>query len=85
MSGFNERLRLTKAEAYSLEKYQTPMIAHLLTNEDETYSIMYHINCEWCDYCEQQGDARGMLHGEVIVPMPAKENPYELQESKGAL
>lgn len=26
-------------------------IRHLLYNDDGTFSVMRHINCEWCDYC----------------------------------
>jgi len=50
-----------------------------LDNGDGTYSIMYHIVCEFCDYCEEQGDCRG--RGDFVTPL-AKEDPYKLQNSQ---
>lgn len=50
------------------------VVTHLLDNEDGTFSLMSHINCEWCDYCSTQGDCRGNANA---VAAPAKIRPYE--------
>jgi len=45
-------------------------IHHILENEDGTYSIMRHINCEFCNYCEEGGSPEaGKVH-------KARANPY---------
>ncbi len=52
-------------------------ISHLLDNGDGTYSVMCHIVCEWCDYCDSQGDCR--LKPDC-VPVPYQDDPYQGQE-----
>lgn len=58
--------------------YESPSnaICHILSNDDCSYSLMYHIVCEYCDYCDSQGDCRDIFSIERIVP--AKEDPYKL-------
>ena len=72
MGDFEERWRGTLEEA--MECYLTPTnaITHLLYNDDGTYSIMSHIVCEHCDYCDEQG----AWCGEGVIPVRAKPNPY---------
>lgn len=77
MSGFNDRERLSEEDAKSLIlNSQSNMILHLVKNEDDSFSIVGHIVCEFCDYCETQGDCRGRAD---ITPELAKENIYENQ------
>lgn len=75
---FDERDRYTEAEArqYLTDWAGSNATLHLLKNDDGTFSIMSHINCEWCDYCDERGDARGEPN---IEPCVAKPNAYELQ------
>lgn len=68
MSKYNERSRMTLEQALKKKAEPTNMISHLMRNEDETYSLVYHINCEFCDYCEE---------GIKKEPYLAKENIYE--------
>lgn len=73
---FENRWRGTEKEArISLLNSKSNMIGHLLDNQDNTFSIMSHIVCEYCDYCEEQGDCRGRYD---MKPCIAKENSYEL-------
>ena len=69
--GFADRMRFTYDEAVKLKKEPTNKISHLVKNDDETYSLVYHINCEWCDYCEE---------GEANEPHAAKEDIYATVE-----
>ena len=71
-----QRMTLTEANQYLLNS-QSNMIAHLLDNGDGTYSLLYHIVCEHCDYCYTQGDCRG--RGDA-VPQLAKLLPYEMSD-----
>lgn len=70
---------------YSLEECRqacvegSNAIMHVLDNGDETYSIMQHIVCEWCDYCDTQGDCRSGGGPADFEPVPFKEDPYENQ------
>nr|AMP48631.1 hypothetical protein [uncultured bacterium] len=50
-------------------------IEHMLDNEDGTFSVMSHINCEWCDYCD---DEKGLQGGERTIHK-AKPDPYQNQ------
>lgn len=76
---FENRLRMTEKEARNaLVENIGPMIMHLLKNiDDDSFSIMSHINCEWCDFCDEQGDCRFKSDA---VPCIAKPNPYENQD-----
>lgn len=67
-----------------LEEMQKPegWVKHALLNDDGTYSIMRHINCEWCDYCTAANvayasGARSTEEQPFIHR--AKEDPYEYQ------
>lgn len=76
MGNFNDRVRLPESTARKLLNEPTNMIVHLLKNEDGTFSLMYHIVCDHCDYCDTQEDARSRPDVRAI---PAKENPYANQ------
>lgn len=52
-------------------------ITHILENNDKSYSVMSHINCEHCDYCSDE------LNG--IRVHKFKENPYEENQKRNAL
>lgn len=73
-TNFENRLRFTESQAREALMEPTNMISHLLDNGDGTFSIMYHIVCAWCDYCEDQGDCRMRPDAPAV---PAKEDPYE--------
>jgi hypothetical protein len=73
-SGFEDRARMTLEEARSVCERPTNVITHLLSNDDGTFSVMSHIVCEHCDYCDSQGDCRE--GGKAAVP--AKDDPYEM-------
>jgi lipoate synthase len=78
MSNYEDRPRYTEEEARRiLAEGACAAIMHLLLNDDGTFSIMYHIVCEHCDYCDSQGDARRKKDIEAV---PAKPDPYEFQE-----
>lgn len=78
MSSFEKRFRMTEALARDRLKKENcgSMVCHLLSNDDETFSLLYHIVCEWCDYCDEQGDCRGIPD---IQPILAKADPYANQ------
>lgn len=84
MSEFNERDRFSVIEkaievANSDKWGRILSIRHVLSNEDGTFSVMAHINCEFCDYCEQANQDGKLLPGPWYVtgPFDAKEDPYE--------
>ena len=65
--------------------YQKPSnaICHLLRNDDDTYSIMYHIVCEHCDYCGQMSFVyESGLYFDELHPLihKYKDDPYENQK-----
>lgn len=75
IDNFESRLRMTKEQAMELlANSNSNMVAHLLDNQDGTYSLVYHIVCEYCDYCESQGDCRWRPDAQ---PQPAKVRIYE--------
>jgi hypothetical protein len=77
MSNYEDRFRYTEEEARRiLVDEADAAIMHLLLNDDGTFSIMSHIVCEHCDYCDSQGDAR-LQHD--IEAVAAKPDPYEFQ------
>lgn len=69
MSSYAKRDRLTEADArQKLANTESNMVQHLCLNEDDgSFSIMAHIVCEHCDYCDEQDDAS------LRVPGPNKE------------
>jgi hypothetical protein len=69
VSRFYDRERITLAEAKALMAVPSNTIDHLLANDDGTYSVMSHIVCEFCDYCQA---------GKAAEPHSAKPDPYEL-------
>jgi hypothetical protein len=66
---YDGRWRGTLDQARSIVDSPSNMISHILANDDGTFSVMSHIVCEFCDYCEAGG----------VVPFPAKADPYENQ------
>jgi len=73
-------------------------VAHVLANDDGTYSIMRHINCEWCDFCAAEEKTRKHKLADVVAVRgvqtpdgrtwtihPYKENPYEEQKKLDAV
>ena len=76
MSSFKDRDRGTKEKCLEILAKPNNAISHLLDNEDGTFSIMYHIVCEHCDYCNEEGkiDIATNPHFAHI----AKEDPYEI-------
>lgn len=68
-TSFAKRWRGTLEEA-RLAASKGNMTSHILDNQDGTYSIMSHLVCEWCDYCEEF---------DIDIHI-AKANPYENQE-----
>lgn len=81
MGNFENRDRYKNyAEALEVYKKNIGWIVHLLLNDEGDFSIMGHINCEWCNYCEQQNIAyKAGLRYSDDYPLvhKAKENPYE--------
>lgn len=72
-----DRWRGTEQEARSIIARGGPKVAHLLNNQDGTYSVMSHIVCDWCDYCDTQGDCRPMGNRPVeYEAVPYKPDPY---------
>ena len=69
---FEERDRMTLEEAKKEVANATAWVRHVLDNGDGTFSIMSHINCEWCDYCSAQELFDIKIH-------KAKPDPYELE------
>lgn len=82
MRDFYERDRYTLEQAReSFLQYKGPCIMHPIYNEDDnTYSLMSHIVCEHCDYCDDQNKYE-LGDFPSIIPL-AKQDPYELQEIK---
>lgn len=81
MNGFKDRDRYgTYEEALEAYKKGTGWILHILVNEERDFSIMGHLVCEWCDYCDQRNLAfkAGLRYSNdyPLVHM-AKEDPYE--------
>jgi len=70
---FIERERFNLETATEVYKRPSNTLRHLLDNGDGTYSVMGHIVCEWCDYCEVE---RNNKEG-VVTIHSAQENPYE--------
>ncbi len=58
------------------------VIVHILENRDKknTYSVMYHVVCEHCDYCDSQGDVRTLKWDEILTFPPYQEDPYYYQK-----
>jgi len=83
MTSFADRDRGDLETVTKWYKETSGWIPHMLLNDDGTYSIMLHINCEWCDYCEAEDAASrvGIRNGWSLDRPPlihqAKEDPYE--------
>ena len=89
---FEERPRFTLAEAIEICK-RGGFIRHILNNGDGTYSVMGHINCEHCDYCDENNEwweqqKKMGLSSEQISNLDErnvhtpKADPYEIQKKK---
>lgn len=85
-----ERFSLeTAREVYKL----SGSIRHILDNQDGTYSVMSHIVCEHCDYCDEYNQwwadktSQGLTYEQItkldenIIHLP-KPDPYEQQKVK---
>lgn len=79
MSDFANRWRGSKEEAIADLRKPSNAIRHLLVNSDGTYSIMGHVVCEHCDYCEAEGDLAATAGDpeHPTIEHPAKADPYE--------
>jgi hypothetical protein len=82
---FEERQRMTHGEAMSLLVRPSNAIEHLMDNGDGSYSIVFHIVCEHCDYCDAESEAWGKGEhdpeaGKWMVHA-AKEDIYERQRA----
>ena len=64
---------LEEARAHAEKPKGLLSVSHVLDNGDGTYSVMSHINCEWCDYCSAERGIKTTVH-------QYKPNPYENQE-----
>jgi hypothetical protein len=52
MGNFEDRQRFsTFEEVKAAAEKCTGWIVHILKNDDKSFSLMMHINCEFCDYC----------------------------------
>lgn len=69
-----DRWRGTEQEAREQLKQSGNMIIHLLSNDDGTFSLMRHIVCEHCHYCDVQGDCR--CREDEVEATPYVKNPY---------
>jgi hypothetical protein len=67
---FENRPRGTLEQVQSyIEASVGGAVPHIVDNQDGTYSVVSHINCEYCDYCLEE--SHGQTHH------IAKENIYE--------
>lgn len=51
---FENRKRMSFNEAVEAFEKPTNTISHLTYNDDGTFSIVDHINCEYCRFCEAE-------------------------------
>ena len=89
---FATRPRFSLVEARASLAKPSNAICHLLDNQDGTFSIMSHINCEHCDYCDEYNNwwelkkTNGLTFAEICKledpPFVAKEDPYAIQRIK---
>jgi hypothetical protein len=89
---FATRERFSLADARASLAKGSNAILHLLDNQDGTFSIMSHINCEHCDYCDEfnvwyaEQKAKGLQWEEISKledpAFIAKEDPYAIQKIK---
>lgn len=85
MDGFKNRSRMSFEDAKRIIDEDGTYFAHLLDNSDGTYSVMSHINCEHCDYCEEKDSwyKAGIRDNELKYKSHlAKADPYENQRKK---
>jgi hypothetical protein len=68
MTGFDQRPRFSRIDAEMVLAKPSNMVRHLTDNGDGTFSIVGHIVCAWCDYCDEVGKG----------PFRAKADIYEL-------
>jgi hypothetical protein len=82
---FESRTRMSLDDAKKVIKKITNRIPHVIDNQDGTYSVMSHINCETCDYCDarNQGYKNGKRDEELDFMIHiAQEDPYRAQKKK---
>jgi hypothetical protein len=60
-------------------------VHHILINPEGDYSVMCHINCEFCDYCYAANEDTSLHINEAKYrtcgPHQYKENPYERHDA----
>lgn len=88
-NAFKNRKRMSIEDARKIMS-KGGLIRHLLDNGDGTFSVMGHINCEHCDYCDLENEwwearrKEGMSYEErqtLVVPaMTPQEDPYARQK-----
>jgi len=75
-----DRPRWDEAKAREVVSKSYGWIPHLLDNGDGTFSVMGHITCERCDYCDEsyKEDPDGTKYDLYDRPMVHKflEDPY---------
>ena len=68
MASHDERSRMSYADAVAVINRPTnPCVSHLIDNQDGTYSVISHIVCHWCTFCDDQGDCR-CVEAPIAVP-----------------
>lgn len=71
---FDSRTRMSWEDALRATNKPSPRIQHIVRNDDDTYSVVSHIVCEFCDYCQEAKDSELQLN-EIVHT--AKRNIYE--------
>lgn len=78
-------MSLIEAQGLAKEPGGALSIAHIIDNQDGTFSVMRHINCEFCDYCGERNawyDAGVPLEEIDARAHIAKSDPYEEQKKR---
>ncbi len=81
------RPRFDLETALKVVKHSEGWVPHLLDNEDGTYSVMSHITCEQCDYCDDyfeadpDGTKYDLYEGNIMIHR-VKADPYSHEKSK---
>ena len=74
----NLRERMTLDEAFAAVQ-KGNMIEHIVKNDDDTFSIVAHIVCEYCDFCEESHNKTLSEYGRdaYLGPFLFKDDIYE--------
>lgn len=92
MSDPNDRPRfktLEEAISYSEGPWSSIYsVHHILLNPEGDFSVMCHINCEFCDYCEAANEDHSLHINEAKYrtcgPHPYREDPYTIRDAREA-